>query len=120
MTGAAPAAVLAFAAGGESLTLDAAAVREIVGRPRITRVPHAPASLEGVASVRGLAVPVLSVSVLRGGARSPGTQVLILDQEPPLGLLVDSVAAVTPAGSSTPLDLEALLRPAFRAEKRTK
>ena len=120
MTSATPAALLAFQAGGESLTIHAAHVREIVGRPNITRVPHAPASLEGVASVRGSAVPILSVSVLRGGERSPGTQVLILDQEPPVGLLVDNVAAITSAGTGTPLDLESLLRPALRAETKKK
>ena len=120
MANATTAALLAFEAGGEPLTIDAAHVREIVGRPRITRVPHAPASLEGVASVRGSAVPILSVSVLRGRERSAGTQVLILDQEPPVGLLVDSVAAITSDGTGTPLDLEALLRPALRSETKKK
>ena len=114
------AALLAFEAGGESLTVKATAIREIVGRPRIARVPNAPSSLEGVASVRGLAVPILSVSVLRGRERSPVTQVLILDQVPPVGLLVDSVDTIRPAGTSAPLDLEALLRPALRTEAGTK
>lgn len=116
----APTALLTFEAGGEPLTVDAAAVREIVGRPRITRIPHAPASLEGVASVRGTAVPILSVSILRGRKRSPGTQVLILNQEPPVGLLVDSVAAIKSAGAGTPLDLDALLRPAVKPANRRK
>ena len=120
MAKATTAALLAFEAGGEPLTIDAAHVREIVGLPRIARVPHAPASLEGVASVRGSAIPILSVSVLRGRERSPGTQVLILDQEPPVGLLVDNVAAITSTGTGTPLDLEALLRPAFRSETKKK
>lgn len=120
MVSATPAALLAFEAGGEPLTIDAAHVREIVGRPRITRVPHAPASLEGVASVRGSAVPILSVSVLRGRERSAGTQVLILDQEPPVGLLIDSVAAITSVGTGAPLDLEALLRPAIRPDTKKK
>ena len=120
MAKATTAALLAFEAGGEPLTIDAAHVREIVGLPRIARVPHAPASLEGVASVRGSAIPILSVSVLRGRERSPGTQVLILDQEPPVGLLVDNVAAITSTGTGTPLDLEALLRPALRSETKRK
>lgn len=120
MASATTTAFLAFQAGGESLNIRAAYVREIVVRPRITRVPHAPASLEGVASVRGSAVPILSVSALRGRERSIGTQVLILDQEPPIGLLVDNVVAIVPTSTGIPLDLKALLQPALRSEARTK
>jgi purine-binding chemotaxis protein CheW len=113
-------ALLAFEAGGESLAIDAAAVQEIISVPRVSRVPNAPPSLEGVASVRGQAVPILSVATLRGRKRGLGKRVLVLHQQPPVGLLVDNVASIRSAGSATPLDLETLLRPALRSATRTK
>jgi purine-binding chemotaxis protein CheW len=113
-------ALLAFEAGGEPLAIDASAVQEIVSVPRISRVPNAPPSLEGVASVRGLAIPILSVAALRGREPQPGKRVLILHQQPPVGLLVDRVAALRPAGSIVPLDVDALLLPALRPAARTK
>src|SRR5271156_736345 len=112
-------ALLAFEAGGERLAIDAAAVQEIIGVPHISRVPNAPPSLEGVASVRGQAVPILSVATLRGRERGLGKRVLILHRQPPVGLLVDNVASIQSAGSATPLNLEALLRPALRSAART-
>jgi purine-binding chemotaxis protein CheW len=112
-------ALLAFEAGGESLAIDAAAVQEIISLPHVSRVPNAPPSLEGVASVRGLAIPILSVAALRGREPRPGKRVLILHGEPPVGLLVDNVASIRPTGSATPLDLGALLRPALRSAART-
>src|ERR1700722_5650646 len=101
-------ALLGFEAGGESLAIDAAAVQEIIGVPHVSRVPNAPPSLEGVASVRGQAVPILSVAALRGRERALGKRVLILHQRPPVGLLVDNVASIGSAGPTTPLDLGAL------------
>jgi purine-binding chemotaxis protein CheW len=110
-----PTALLAFEAGGERLAIDAAAVQEIIGVPHISRVPNAPPSLEGVASVRGQAVPILSVATLRGRERGLGKRVLILHQQPAVGLLVDNVASVRAVESTVPLDLETLLRPALRS-----
>jgi purine-binding chemotaxis protein CheW len=111
-------ALLGFEAGGESLAIDAGAVQEIISVPHVSRVPNAPPSLEGVASVRGQAVPILSVAMLRGRERGIGKRVLILHQQPPVGLLVDNVASIRSADSATPLDLEALLRPALRSAGR--
>jgi purine-binding chemotaxis protein CheW len=113
------AALLAFEAGGEHLAIDAADVQEIIGVPRISRVPNSPPSLEGVASVRGLAVPILSVAALRGRERRHGKRILILRQQPPVGLLVDNVASVRAGGPIAPLDLERLLEPVLRPAVRT-
>src|ERR1700722_276262 len=111
-------ALLGFEAGGESLAIDAGAVQEIISVPPVSGVPNAPPSLEDVASVRGQAVPILSVAMLRGRERGIGKRVLILHQQPPVGLLVDNVASIRSADSATPLDLEALLRPALRSAGR--
>lgn len=106
--------MLAFEAGGERLAIEAAKVREVVDAPRLTRLPHAPPGLIGVANIRGSALPILSTATLRGRAAGVGRRVLVLDHDPAFGLLVDSVDSLHPAGGLTEVDPDELLRPALK------
>ncbi len=83
--------VLALRAGGERLGVAARLVREVTRLPRLTRVPHAPRALLGLANIRGAVVPVLSLADLvdRPGG---GEQRVVLVQDGALfGLAVDGV-----------------------------
>jgi purine-binding chemotaxis protein CheW len=117
--------VLSFTVGGQRLALAAGVVADII-RPRpITRVPHAPASMIGVANLRGTVLPVLSTAALLGqspdqapAAPAPAARVVIVRRSSGadrLGLLVDSVAALRPANGERLLDLDALLARDFSA-----
>nr|WP_256476535.1 chemotaxis protein CheW [Siccirubricoccus soli] len=90
--------------GGEALSLPAGAVREVL-RPRpLTRLPHAPPSLLGLANHRGMVLPVVSLARLlrrQEQAATPATRLLVLEGEAPVGLLVDAVLAFGAGG--TPL-----------------
>ena len=107
-------------------------MREVARPPRLTRVPHAPACLAGVASLRGAALPVVSAARLLGANETEAgaaARVLVLDLASPVGLLVDEVSAlavldardaedgklfVRDGASARVLDLEARLAEAFR------
>lgn len=124
--------VLTFRVGALSLAVKAEAVREVARPPRLTRVPHAPTCLAGLASLRGAALPVVSAArLLDAGDAVVGatSRVLVLDLASPVGLLVDEVADLAPLdagqaedgklfvrdGASTRvLDLETRLAEAFR------
>ena len=87
--------ILTFEAGGQSLAIATKAVSEVVTTPRITRVPQAPASLKGLANLRGKVVPILSVEALLGGAASgTGSRIIVLMGDDPVGLAVDRVSAM--------------------------
>lgn len=86
--------VLRFAAGGERLAMPAAGVAEVVPAPRTTRVPHAPASLRGLANVRGAVVPVVSLADLLGQPAGPERRLVMLAGGAPVGLLVDDVSSL--------------------------
>lgn len=87
--------ILTFAAGGRALAIPADAVAEVVAAPRITRVPQSPASLRGLANLRGKVTPILSVDTLLGGqVVSAGSRVIVLKGDNPVGLAVDRVNAM--------------------------
>lgn len=91
--------------GGESLALPAGMVREVLRLRPLTRLPHAPASLLGLANLRGAVLPVVSLArLLRRPERTPTaeTRLVVLDGEAPVGVLVDAVVALGAGG--TPLD----------------
>ncbi|MDP3173213.1 MAG: chemotaxis protein CheW [Phenylobacterium sp.] len=126
MASAEPGRVIRFRAGGRRYALDANHVAEVFRRPRVTRVPHAPSSLDGVANLRGAVVPVVALARLLNRPETPtsGERVILLRADEPLGLAVDEVMAVedapTPGGmrlveadGAEPIDLESLLAEAF-------
>ncbi len=75
-------------------------VQEIIRMPDVVQVPLSPASLEGLANLRGT---VLSVTSLRRIFRYPdldhddATRVVVINQGIPVGLVVDRMAAVVTA-----------------------
>jgi purine-binding chemotaxis protein CheW len=126
--------VLTVRAGSRQLALPAAEVAEVLRAPRLTRVPHAPAALSGVTSVRGEVVPVVSLARLlgevAGGEASAASRVVLLGRSPPVALHVDEVTSLgspsaaqaqpslgqfieVQGGTARLLDLDALLRDQF-------
>ncbi len=81
--------------GGESYGVDIAAVNSIVTREQITRVPHAPAFVEGVINLRGAIVPVVDLRRRFGlPAAEPtvASRIVVVETRTGLlGLLVDAV-----------------------------
>lgn len=89
--------VLTFEAGGQALAIATEEVAEVVNAPRITRVPQAPPSLQGLANLRGRVVPILSVEALLGGSvGAAATRIIVLSGEDPVGLAVDRISAMCP------------------------
>jgi purine-binding chemotaxis protein CheW len=102
--------VLIFAAAGQALAIDAGAVAEVVALPPLTRVPHAPRALAGLANLRGRVVPILAMDALLGRAGGElASRVILLDGADPLGLAVQRVTSMGQAGDTQVLDLEQLL-----------
>lgn len=94
-------AVLGLRVGGVRLSASADLVKEVARLPRLTRVPHAPASLAGIANLRGSAAPIVSLGRLLGQkdhTASEASRVLVLDLDMPVGLLVDEVLSLGQAG----------------------
>jgi purine-binding chemotaxis protein CheW len=52
--------------GGELYGIDIARVEEIIRLPKITRVPRAPHSIEGVINLRGTVIPVVDLRQVLG------------------------------------------------------
>jgi len=89
--------VLAFRVGGRRLALAASEVAEVLRGASLTRVPHAPAALSGVTSVRGRVVPVVSMARLLGEedqAQATSARIILLDRTPAIGLQVDEVTSL--------------------------
>lgn len=55
--------MLLFSLGGETLAIPAMKVREILEVPAMTRVPGAPALVDGLVNVRGAVVPVADLRI---------------------------------------------------------
>lgn len=132
--------VLTFRVGEAELAARVTDIRQVFRDAKVTRVPLAPPSLTGVASLRGAIVPVVSVAKLMGLAdapRGPDTRLVLLDLADPVAIVVDAVGALdrlhradSPAsekaalggfyrredGSLRLVDLPALLRADFRGE----
>jgi purine-binding chemotaxis protein CheW len=118
----APAAVtqsfLTIEVGDERFTLPASQVAEVIRPPAVTRVPLGPSSLVGVANLRGVVMPVVSLHSLFGRGERPiaNARVVVVDQGTPIGLVIDRVASFGSAGASDEngaparlIDLDALL-----------
>lgn len=113
--------VLIFDVGGDRLALSAADVLEIIRPPALTRVPHSPPNLLGVANLRGTVLPILGLAGLLGGklrAETRSTRVVVVDGKAPVGLLVDAVSALTRTSEGKRLDLSELLGQTFRTVAR--
>ncbi len=89
---------LAFLIGGQTHTVRADRVVEILRTPPITRVPLVPAGIAGVINFHGLAIPLLRLDVpLTDGKAQPlatGPRVIVYADPEPVGLLVDAIVTL--------------------------
>jgi purine-binding chemotaxis protein CheW len=115
---------LLFRLGSEVHAIDAGRVLEVLPVPHITRVPHGPPALAGIANLRGQPLPVMSMERLLG--RDPQSRasrvgkIIVCDHSGPVGLLVDDVLQLSQSnGPMTDiLALDEMLQGAFKLEKR--
>ncbi|WP_181703961.1 chemotaxis protein CheW [Chthonobacter albigriseus] len=108
-------AAVLFDVAGIGCAMALADVREVLPLPHLTRPPGAPAGLEGIADVSGVAVPVLRPAALFG---LPVSEVepdldshLLVLRGTPIALLVDrarDVITVSRSGVSDVPDAETL------------
>jgi purine-binding chemotaxis protein CheW len=79
-------------------------VSEVIRMPRVTRVPHSPKSLLGVANLRGSVLPLASLRALLGREEGPASaeaRAIVLDGAPPVALAVDTVDAMVTLDDET-------------------
>lgn len=81
----------------EMFAVPLAEVQEIIRMPDVVRMPLSPASLEGLANLRGSVLPVVNLRSIFSFDQVPhddSTRVVVLDQGRPIGLVVDRMANV--------------------------
>jgi purine-binding chemotaxis protein CheW len=86
-----------FIAGNEVFAVDMAPVQEIIRLPDVVRVPLAPATLDGLANLRGKVLPIVSLRRIFGfpeQEHDDATRAVVIDVGQPLGFVVDRVASV--------------------------
>ena len=86
-----------FIAGGEVFAVDMAPVQEIIRLPDVVRVPLAPATLDGLANLRGKVLPIISLRRMFGfpdREHDDASRAVVVDVGQPLGFVVDRVASV--------------------------
>ncbi len=90
---------LAFRVGAARLALPIDVVREVIRMPRLSRVPHAPPAMLGLANVRGTVVPVLSAAILMDKAADEVSRLIVIDHGEWIGLAVDEASQVRSSDS---------------------
>jgi purine-binding chemotaxis protein CheW len=86
-----------FVVGQEVFAVDLAPVQEIIRVPEVVGVPMAPASLDGLANLRGKILPIISLRRIFGFGERPyddSTRAVVIDLGQPLGFVVDRVSSV--------------------------
>ncbi|MCG5500449.1 chemotaxis protein CheW [Ectothiorhodospira lacustris] len=86
-----------FICGNEVFGVDMAPVQEIIRVPEVVRVPLGPATLEGLANLRGKVLPIISLRRLFGLEErdsDDASRALVIDLGQPLGFVVDRVSSV--------------------------
>ena len=80
-----------FIAGGEVFAVDMAPVQEIIRLPEVVRVPLAPASLDGLANLRGKVLPIISLRRMFGfpeQEHDDASRAVVVDVGQPLGFVI--------------------------------
>lgn len=97
---AADATVLTFRVAEQCFALDAARIAEVAARPPVTRVPGAPSSLAGLASLRGRVLPVIDLGrlLVADAVAGAGSRLIVLDGAEPIALAVDEVTGLAAGG----------------------
>lgn len=105
---------IAFRVGSETFLIDIMAVRQVVMYSGTTRVPTAPAFIEGVMVLRNEAIPVIDVHARINPQRAASTdQPLVLLTQTPAGLIglkVDEVRRLVTVGSEELMPAPAMVR----------
>jgi purine-binding chemotaxis protein CheW len=87
-----------FELGPETYGLDIATVHEIIRMQPITKVPKAPAYVEGVINLRGKVIPVIDIGKRFGFEKAERARnnriVVVYIQDTTLGIIVDAVTEV--------------------------
>ncbi len=80
----------------ETFGINVFKVREVMRAPSVTRAPDMPAALEGMVSLRGTLVPVISLARYAGIAAAERAEIIIVAEYSGqmLGFLVESVHAI--------------------------
>lgn len=84
--------LLTFRLGAERFAMAAETALEVLPTPRLSRVPHAPEALLGVAGLRGDAIPVFSFARLMGREDVPCERIILTDLDGQVGLAVTAVS----------------------------
>jgi purine-binding chemotaxis protein CheW len=91
--------IVVFDLSGETFGADIHSVREIVRMQAITRIPQAPASIEGVINLRGKVNPVMDLRKrfgLDAGEETAESRIVVVDiGDKDVGLIVNAVTEVT-------------------------
>jgi purine-binding chemotaxis protein CheW len=85
---------VAFAVGEHVCAADMAAITQILRVPALVRMPLAPASLLGIAPLRGNILPLISLGAALGiedGPLTEAARAIVVAREAPLGFVVDRV-----------------------------
>lgn len=85
-----------FRRGASWFALPAVAVREVLARPDMVRVPETPTTFEGLCHVRSEFIPVVNLECLTNDAAHSEDRIMLIldDDEGPWGILVDEVATL--------------------------
>jgi purine-binding chemotaxis protein CheW len=86
--------LLVFRLAGESLGLRLTAVAEIIRPPDLAHMPLVPPSLLGLANLRGIVMPVVSLRALLhmpDVAADESTRVIVARGDTPVGFVVDNI-----------------------------
>ena len=100
-----------FSVGDEVFAVDMAPVQEIIRVPEVVKVPLAPATLNGLANLRGKVLPIVSLRRIFGFKEreyDESTRVVVIDLGQPIGFVVDRVASVVGVEPSKIEDVEAI------------
>lgn len=93
----APTSLLLMRQGDEFFALELTAAVEALELPALARLPGAPASLLGMTTIRGAAIPVFAASRVldvEGCAAGDGVLVVVRDGDRQIGMVVDDVEDV--------------------------
>lgn len=88
---------IGFQLGGEEYSIPIQKVLEIINVPGMTRLPHTPEYIDGVANLRGRVVPIVNIKKLvkLDGASGGGDKVIVLSNGMvTFGILVDGITGV--------------------------
>ena len=97
--------LVTFSIGSEEFGVDILKVIEIIRTMEITKVPKAPAFVEGVINLRGLVIPIIDLRRRFGLAEKAGdsdTRIIVIEiNGMSVGFVVDSVSEVLRIPSNT-------------------